>query len=233
MEAGREPAAGQDLRWRPHRLNALADGVFAIAMTLLALEVRFPAGIGSRSAFRAALPGFFLQLGVFALGFFVIGQYWQRHHRVMHLVEWVDRRDVRRTILALAGVAATPVAVDLITHDAQFPEAVAIAAGMLALTSLLFLFLEAALLRPGLAVIEPRPRRVTLIRGIYSVVVFGSAVPLAYLLPDSSKVPLVWWAMVLVGPVSTGVDRAWQRLRESRRGRRRARPAGPALRRGP
>ena len=225
--------ADEQPRWLPHRLNALADGVFAIAMTLLALEVRFPAGIGSRSAFRAALPGFFLQLAVFALGFFVIGQYWQRHHRVMHLVEWVDRRDIRRTILALAGVAAAPVAVDLITHDAQFPEAVATAAGMLALTSLLFLFLEAALLRPGLALIEPRPRRLMLIRGLYSVVVFGSAIPLAYLLPDSSKVPLVWWAMVLVGPVSTGVDVVWEWLQEVWRGRRRARLTRAAVRRGP
>lgn len=227
MEEGEEP------RWRPHRLNALADGVFAIAMTLLALEVRFPSGITSRAAFRAALPEFFLQLAVFALGFFVIAQFWQRHHRVMHQVEWVDRRDVRRTVLLLAGVAALPVAIDLVTHDAQFPEAVTIAAVMLALPSVFALWLEAALLRPGLAAIEPQARRLLMIRGVYSVVVVLLAVPLAYLLPSSARAPLVWWALAIGNPVSAGVDRTWQRLRQARRGRRRPRPARRELRREP
>lgn len=227
MEEGGAP------RWRPHRLNALADGVFAIALTLLALEVRLPSGIGTRAQFRAAVPGFLLQLAVYALGFFIIAQVWQRHHRVMHRVEWVDRRDVRRTVLLLAGVASLPVAVDLVTHDAQFPEAVAIAAGMLALTSLFALWLEAALLRPGLAVVEPQVRRMLMIRGVYSVVVFLLAVPLAYLLPTSARAPLVWWALTVGNPVSTGVDRVVTRVGKGRRARRRGRPTRAAVRRGP
>ncbi|MGZ4508033.1 MAG: TMEM175 family protein, partial [Blastococcus sp.] len=180
-----------------------------------------------------AVPGFLLQLAVFALGFFIIAQVWQRHHRVMHYVEWVDRRDIRRTVLMLAGVASLPIAVDLVTHDAQFPEAVVIAAAMLSVTSLFMLWLDVALLRPGLAVVAPAVRRLLMIRGVYSVVVFLSAIPLAYLLPTSGRAPLVWWAMALVGPVSTGVDRVWTRVRIAWWGRSRSRPTRAAVRRGP
>ncbi|RBY77663.1 hypothetical protein DQ238_14770 [Geodermatophilus sp. TF02-6] len=53
--------------WPPHRLNALCDGVFAIAMTLLALEVRVPEETLTRQEFRSALPGLLAQLGAYSL----------------------------------------------------------------------------------------------------------------------------------------------------------------------
>ena len=46
-EPAADPADGRPAvpRYPAHRLNALCDGVFAIAMTLLALEVRVPEAI--------------------------------------------------------------------------------------------------------------------------------------------------------------------------------------------
>jgi uncharacterized membrane protein len=204
-----------------HRLNALCDGVFAIAMTLLALEVRVPQPAG-RQEFRDRLPEFFVELSVYALAFFIIGQYWQSHHRVMKYVQQVDRRAVRWTIALLASVAALPITVELITHDAQFPEAVVVAAALLTLTSLLNLSLQLALLRPELSEITRATRRMLLLRSGVTAVIFAAAAPLAYLLPRSSSAPLVWWALVLTGTLVRGLDRLVERA-----GGTRARPSGP------
>lgn len=198
---------------RPDRLNALSDAVFAIAMTLLALDVRVPADVRDHPDFLRALPTFLTQLAVYALGFFIIAQYWLSHHRVMRYVTEIDHRAMVRTIAVLAGVAALPIATSLIGHEARFPEATAIAAAMLALTSLLNSWLNLWLLRPGLSEIDPAVRARMLARGPVTAGLFALAIPLAYLLPDSSYAPLVWWSLVATGPITTGVLRVTARLR--------------------
>lgn len=143
----------------PHRINALADGVFAIAMTLLALEIRIPDDIGTEAAFRAELPALFGAIAVFLAGFWITAQYWIAHHRAMAHVHTVDGTAVVRTIAVLCGVAAVPVATSLITGWSRFPEAVAVAGMLLALTSLLSARLFSHVLAPGSADVDPAARR--------------------------------------------------------------------------
>ena len=73
------------------RIEAFSDGVFAIAITLLVLEIRLPHEIGHQheAAYGSLLhvlgalwPSFF----AFALTFFVILVSWMTHHEVMRLV---------------------------------------------------------------------------------------------------------------------------------------------------
>jgi uncharacterized membrane protein len=190
-----------------HRLNALCDGVFAIAMTLLALELRIPDAGDDPGRFRSMLPEFAGQLGLYALGFVIIGRFWQSHHRLGVHVHHVDQVAIRRTIALLAGVSALPVATALLVRDGQFPEAVAVAAGLMTLTGLLSLWLYRRLARPELSDLDPGTRAHLLRRGALSTLVLALALPLAYLLPDSSYAPLVWWALLLVEPAARGLGR--------------------------
>lgn len=202
-------------RWSPDRLNTFCDGVFAIAVTLLALSVRVPTDVAGRAQFSAAVPRLLGDLGVYALGFFVVGQYWQAHHRGMRRVEEIDDRVVRRTVLFLAGVAAVPVAIGLLVHDGGFPEAVTIASALLALTSLASAWTFAAALRPGLATVTADVRRRVLLRGVVTAVVFALAIPVAYLLPPSrsGSAPYVWLLLLVSGLLVDGADRADRAVR--------------------
>jgi uncharacterized membrane protein len=189
-------------RWPPHRLTALCDGVFAIAMTLLALEVTVPEDVTDRSAFQHQLPALLGQLGAYALAFFVIGQFWQANHRAMAGVPEVDDGDVRLTIALLAGVAALPVALSLVVRAGRIPEAVTLTAALLGLCSLLSVSVTRRVLRHDHSGAGPVRRRRAAVRGLLTVAVALAAVPLAYLLSDASYAPLAWWGFAVTGRVA-------------------------------
>src|SRR4051812_45190872 len=62
----------------PSRLNALTDGVVAIVMTIMVLEVKIPAEPSLQAAL-AVLP----LLAAYLLAFINVAIYWNNHHRMM------------------------------------------------------------------------------------------------------------------------------------------------------
>ncbi len=97
------------------RLETLLDGVFAIAMTLMVLDLKVPDLRDRRSMpellvqvghTRAALFGFLLSV-------LVLGVFWYKHHRQYHLVHRVDRGLLAINLAFLAGVAFFPFAAGL------------------------------------------------------------------------------------------------------------------------
>ena len=100
--------------WRG-RLRAgrvLHDAVFAIAMTLLVVEVGVPERIAGEADDPAALLDAFGDKGpllfAFFLGCYVIGSYWAAHHRFMSWLGAVDRGFVVLTVVYLSFVALLP-----------------------------------------------------------------------------------------------------------------------------
>lgn len=73
---------------RTGRVEAFSDGVFAVAITLLVLDLHVPAASGSLIAGLAdEWPAF----AAFAISFLVIGIVWVNHHTLFHLLSRVDR----------------------------------------------------------------------------------------------------------------------------------------------
>lgn len=74
------------------RLEAFSDGVFAIAITLLILEIRVPhVGEGGEHASLAnALFQLWPSYGAYLLSFVMIGIYWVNHHAFMRLFTRTD-----------------------------------------------------------------------------------------------------------------------------------------------
>ena len=72
-----------------NRIEALTDGVFAIVMTLLVLDISIPEIV--RSSVQAELPGRLLELWPkfysYALSFVVLGLFWISHRRVFHYIK--------------------------------------------------------------------------------------------------------------------------------------------------
>jgi uncharacterized membrane protein len=74
------------------RLEAFSDGVFAIAVTLLILEVRVPVlAVVSNHDLLAALARLWPSFFAFVLSFLVVLLIWINHHELFRMVQGVDR----------------------------------------------------------------------------------------------------------------------------------------------
>jgi len=117
------------------RLPALSDGVIAIAITLLVLEITVPqVPTGSPTvAFRALVIERWHEFLGYVLAFLVIGLYWTLHRRVFVHVERHDRGVVWLNLLFLLFVAFVPYGTNVFsTYPDRF--GVAFVSAVLALT---------------------------------------------------------------------------------------------------
>lgn len=111
MEQGKRDGAynplrrkiGEDDRWAPRlspgRLEALTDGVFAIAMTLIAIE------IGTETLWD---PKHRIEFYSYGLGFFSLGVFWILHHYIFYFIKRSDGGLVWLNILFLAVASLVP-----------------------------------------------------------------------------------------------------------------------------
>jgi uncharacterized membrane protein len=106
------------------RLAGLTDGVFAIAITLLALEVTVPIlGRGAgRSALVTALVEQWPSYASYMVTFFLVGAYWFNHHRMFNLLKGVDHRFLVLNIFFLMATAIIPFPNHLIAEYLLEPE---------------------------------------------------------------------------------------------------------------
>jgi uncharacterized membrane protein len=126
------------------RLAALTDGVFAIAITLLALEVRIPiveqGDLGSDLA--TALVEQWPSYAAYMVTFFLVGAYWFNHHRMFNLLRGIDHRFLVLNIFFLMAIAIIPFPNALLAEYVLEPEHRGVAAGVygLAMLTLAVLF---------------------------------------------------------------------------------------------
>jgi hypothetical protein len=82
------------------RILAFSDAVFAIAITLLTINLEVRPGLHG-AAFIAALHQLLPALGAYALSFLILGQLWLAHHRIFGVIVRVDARVLRSNLLFL------------------------------------------------------------------------------------------------------------------------------------
>jgi uncharacterized membrane protein len=117
------------------RVETLADGVFAIAMTLLVLEVKVPelpdpvTGVAMVGALAGLLPS----VAGFAVSFVILGMLWIGHHNQFHFIRRVDRPLLWINIFYLLCVAFVPFATAFITRYPLQPAALLVYGGTLLL----------------------------------------------------------------------------------------------------
>src|SRR4026207_2279211 len=103
-------AAPADTTFSKVRIELLCDGVFAIAMTLLVLELKVPeldkhaSAVEIWSALRGQGPDLFGYFLTFALA----GQFWMLHHVLFHYLTHATRALALLSILMLMFVALLP-----------------------------------------------------------------------------------------------------------------------------
>jgi uncharacterized membrane protein len=111
------------------RIEAFSDGVFAIAITLLILDLRIPAREGSDAAGRlSAILGLWPSYFAYVLSFAMIGIYWANHHYLFKLFAKTDHGLNLLNLLLLMFIAFLPFPTHILgTHwpdEASRPVAV-------------------------------------------------------------------------------------------------------------
>jgi TMEM175 potassium channel family protein len=86
------------------RVEAFSDGVFAIAITLLILEIKVPQDPDLGRALLHEWPSFL----AFLASFFTIGVMWMNHHRLFTLIEAADDVLIGLNLILLLGITWIP-----------------------------------------------------------------------------------------------------------------------------
>ncbi len=125
------------------RLESFSDGVFAIAITLLALGVRLPdAAPPSDAALAATLVALVPSLLTYVFTFLVVGVFWVAHHRIFALAKRPDATLMWVNIVYLMAVAIIPVPAAILARTPLFRSAILFYTGTLfVVSSLHFVFL--------------------------------------------------------------------------------------------
>ncbi|WP_432102660.1 TMEM175 family protein [Streptomyces sp. bgisy091] len=205
-----ETAVGDDRK--TERLTALSDGIFAIAMTLLVLDVHIPPGLTDKG-FRDAVGDVVPDLGAYALSFMILSAFWHDNRRIVALVPRFDGPALQLALIWLGAIALIPFPTSLLSEYAYEPLAVAVYAGAVSLTNLL----ELAVLKSGLRVARPDgPAARATARAVATdlcgtACVFGATVPLAFLLSPAAAM----WSWLALVPVKVVLGRR-SRRQESR-----------------
>lgn len=111
------------------RVEAFSDGVFAIAITLLILEIKVPQGHGAAELWRALgaqWPSYF----AYAVSFLVIGVIWVNHHTLFAHLARVDRTLLFLNLLLLMLVSALPFPTALVAQNLRNGSAANVAAAV-------------------------------------------------------------------------------------------------------
>ncbi|HZD65199.1 MAG TPA: TMEM175 family protein [Acidimicrobiales bacterium] len=204
------------------RLVAFSDGVFAIAITLLVLQLKVPPIADATSAgdLARALGAMSGQFGTYVITFGIIGLYWFAHHRMFDHIVRHDQGLGWLNMASLLTVAALPFTADLLAQYPNNATATVFYATNLALTSLSFLLIGLYARARGYYSART-PHEVLVIGTLRSALITGvfvASIGIAFL--STSWAQYTWFALV---PVSIGVDR-WYRATVTRR---RGHPGGP------
>jgi uncharacterized membrane protein len=202
------------------RIVFFSDAVFAIAITLLALDLRLPetAAALKGGALDTALAALGPRLVAYAFSFGVIGLYWLAHWRRYSAIRAANEGLAIINLILLGLVAVIPFPTSLLAEHGDQPTVVVIyalvvaAAGVAGSASWLY----AA--RTGLTVSgSERWVRLVALRGLAVPFVFVVTLPLAFINPLATQA-----AWLLGFPLQALVTRRLRRLEGTEEGPRRA-----------
>jgi uncharacterized membrane protein len=186
------------------RLEAFSDGVFAIAITLLILEVRVEQAPDESlaEALHHALP----EIGAFAASFLQIGIMWANHHALFRLIDRIDQLLLLFNLLLLGCVSFLPLPTRLVaehTSGADARTAALLYGGTLTANAVAFNLIWHRAVRAHLLVdgVQPAFIRDVNIRYVVGLIAYAAATLVAFVSPLATVVMTVVLALVfLLGP---------------------------------
>jgi len=158
------------------RLEAFSDGVIAVIITIMVLEMKAPVG-ADLAALAPVLPVFL----VYLLSFIYIGIYWNNHHHMLHAVERIDGRAMWANLHLLFWLSLVPFVTGWMggNHFAAVPTALYGCVLLMAAVSYTLLQMALVASNGSHAMLAHAVGRD--LKGKLSIVCYVLAIPLAFL----------------------------------------------------
>lgn len=187
------------------RIVFFSDAVFAIALTLLVLDIRLPEGVGADLG--AALVELRPRLIAFCISFFVIVGAWLTHFRRFRLLKGYDAGLIRWNFALLFLVCLVPFPTSVFAENPS-PLATALYSACLGAIFAVQAVAQVHAWVAGLFVkaIDHRTHRREVINQGGVALVFLASIPLAFVAP---QLPVIVWCLgaPAVGAISKAIDR--------------------------
>jgi len=188
------------------RVLFFSDAVFAIAITLLVVDIRVPDIVTDTAQELSADKG---RIVSFAISFLVIGLFWMGHHRLFRYIAALDRRLIFINLLFLGTIAFLPYPTALLfaggtrqTTGPVFYAACVAVAGLMELAVWLYATHAKGLVP---ASVSPALRRYELGQLLPTPVVFLLSIPVAFIAPGVA--PFTWILLVPIARILPRVMR--------------------------
>jgi uncharacterized membrane protein len=203
MIGGMEEERGQEERGQEERgpielgsgrLEAFSDAVFAVIITIMALELRAPEGHTLGDVRRDLLPG----LVVFVLSFTLVGIYWNNHHHLLRAAERISGAVMWTNLFLLFWLSLIPVLTEWLRDQYQYPLPAATYGMVLLASGFAYRLLIRALIRANGRDSAVARAIGSDVKGNISLVAYAAAIPLAFVSPWISyaiyvAVALLWF----------------------------------------
>jgi len=162
------------------RLEAFSDGVIAIIITIMVLEMRAPVG-ADLASLKPLLPVFLS----YVLSFVYVGIYWSNHHHFLHVVQRVDGRVLWANLFLLFSLSLFPFATAWMGENHFAPVPVALYGAVQLMASLAWRPFQAAIIRANGGRESELAQAVEGhdFKGLASPVLYAAAIALAFVHP--------------------------------------------------
>jgi len=174
------------------RMEAFTDGVMAILITIMVLELKVPHG-----AELAALGALAPVVAAYVLSFIYLGIYWNNHHHLLHAATRVDGAILWANLHLLFWLSLIPFVTSWVGDHPRAPAPAALYGAVMLAAALAYTLLQWTIVRSQgpdspLSAAIGRDRK-----GKASLALYAAAIPLAYLAPWLSyglyaAVALIW-----------------------------------------
>jgi len=181
----------------PARLEAFTDGVVAIIITIMVLEIRVPHGV-DLAALKADVP----VLLAYLLSYVNVGIFWNNHHHMLHVTERVDGKVLWANLALLFWLSLVPFVIRWIDEEGFSALPTAAYGAVLVCAALSYTILQRQIIAVNghgsrLAVALGADRK-----GKMSIVLYACAIALAFVRPWASIALYVLVALMWLTPDS-------------------------------
>jgi len=193
------------------RLEAFSDGVMAVAITLLVLNIDLPTLVKGQSL-ASGLAHQWPAYAAYVVSFLTIGIIWINHHVMIGRLREADRTILFLNLLLLMSIAVLPFATKLMAaylrHSSGQHLAAAIYSGSFLIMGLLFAALNAHILLAKHSKLRQElpleRRRLILVRSVAGVIPYAIATALAAVSPYATIAICAALGVFYAFPISSG-----------------------------